>query len=217
MFYDFFWISCSILEYLFCVYMFLCGKYLHDVVYLEIYTHERGCTPIWYSNFSKSTLLSFWLFGGFEKNLTMSACLIYCFFLHSFWMEFCWNHVFLDEPFDSYLWQWLRHKLWFLFLSYRACDPICYLFDIFFESCVLGIHAKQYASISLKTMRMRYAHHFISLIKCFAMSHTLILWLSPFLCCLSSCCSIVCLLQVLCFIVYLCFLAHIVCLKWLWG
>ena len=119
--------------------------------------------------------IPFWLFGGSGKEFA-HECLFYL-------IASLRTHI------------WFGHKLWILFASYWACEPICYSFDISFESCVLGSHVKH--SHSLKTMLMLNAHPCISLIRCFSMplTHS---WLSQFLCFLFSCCSTIWLLQVLC-------------------
>ena len=65
-----------------------------------------------------------------------------------------------------------RHKLWFLFASCWACDPICYVSLVCWDDMLCTIH------IDLKTMLMIISHSWISLIICFAMypTHTILGW-----------------------------------------
>ena len=69
------------------------------------------------------------------------------------------------------------HKCWFFILHFSVLvNP--------FAWCVWGGHVMHLVSPLSKTMLMLNAHPYISLLKCFSMTHTHQFWLSLFLSCL---------------------------------
>ena len=71
MFYDLYWISCSLSKYLFlCVHLSLWTYILMIGVYSETYTHEIRYILSWYSNsLMTTTFYCFWFFLWFLKGI----------------------------------------------------------------------------------------------------------------------------------------------------
>jgi hypothetical protein len=101
-------------------------------MYLETYRHESGYFFSCYSISLESTYL--FLFDSMvapEMICLMSACLILLLLLALIFGKDPWSDAYLDNFIHLFLCHGFRHKLWFLFASYWACEPIFYLLGSF--------------------------------------------------------------------------------------
>ena len=155
---------------------FFVDIYDHDFVYLESYTLERSCISRRYPFFHVHLVFLFFLWWLHESFcLECVSCLV------ASWCTLVWwRFFFLMLVFMRLLPSWYPSSWWgfHLLSSPWVVTSVGYSFYIFsvlvnpFAWCVSGGHVMHRVSHLPKAMLMLYTHPYISLLKCFVMTHT---------------------------------------------
>jgi hypothetical protein len=154
---------------------FMCTSFFVDIIYLESYTHERSYISSWYPYSFMSTIpFSFYIFGGsVEVSVVWVRVLPLCILVHSCLVK----TIVLVLVLTSLLFPIFImgcHKLWFLNLHIsKLVNPFAWCVCVScLTSCVWEGHVWHLVSHLLKTMLMLNSHPYISLLKCFDVTHT---------------------------------------------
>ena len=168
------WISCSFLFVtISCVYPSLWIDIIMIFIYLESYTLERSYIYSWYP-YSFMSTFAWWLceriyleYGSYIVAFWCTllwwryvfSCLSWWGFCHFDWYPSSWqSYHFLSSP-------WVVTSVSYSFCIYSLLvNP--------FAWCVWEGHVMHLVSPLFKTILMLNAHPYISLLKCFAMTHT---------------------------------------------
>ena len=143
------------------------------VIYLESYTRERSYISSWYPYSFMSTIsFSFYLWWLCGSICCMSVCLTSLHLSALMFGEVCCPRACLDKPIISYLHHGLSQALIFNLLLVSLWTHLLDLCVTCLTSCVWEGHVWHLVSHLLKTMLMVNSHPYISLLKCFDVTHT---------------------------------------------